>query len=109
MRRAVALLAATALVAGGCGGAKKAAPPPRDRGKEVIDALVAAAARHDAKALWGLLSGPSRQRLGSFERFRRTAAVTLASRVGSFARAPYREIVSERVTNRFGVVAIAAA
>ena len=109
MRR-LALLAAVALVVGGCGG-KKAAPAkpaaPRDPGKQVLDAFVSAAGRGDAKAMWALLSRASQRRLGPLARFERTTAVELAEGVGSFARSRYEEVVSERVTDSFGVVAIA--
>ena len=110
MRRLALVLVGAALLAG-CGGSKKAAPTaptaPRDPGKAVVDAFVAAAGRADAKALWALLSPPSQQRLGPFGRFRRTSARELADGVGSFARGRYGEVVSERVTDTFGAVAIA--
>src|SRR5689334_23246495 len=109
MRRAALVLVAAALLAG-CGGKQRAAPTtpttPRDPGKEVLDAFVAAAGRGDARALWALLSRPSQRRLGPFAKFRRTTATELSEGVGSFARSPYREIVSERVTDTFGAVAI---
>src|SRR4051794_9204424 len=114
-RAAVATLAVAALVAG-CGGKSKpqsiqppiktapAGPDPRQRG---MKAFVAAARRGDAKALWALLSTPGQQRLGPFSRFRSATALELGEGVGSFARSTYKEVVSERVTDRFGVVAIA--
>ena len=115
LRAALATIAVAALVAG-CGSKSKpqsiqppikTAPKGPDPGKQVIDAFVAAAGRGDAKALWALLSAPTQARLGPLSHFRSATAVALAESVGSFARSTYNEIVSERVTDRFGVVAIA--
>jgi hypothetical protein len=114
---ALAIVALTALVAG-CGGKSKpesiqppitTAPEGEDRGKVVVDALVRAAGARDAEALWELLSTPSRQRLGPFERFRGTAAAKLSEDLGGLSRGPYRQMVSERVTDNFGIVALANA
>jgi hypothetical protein len=112
--RRLAVAAAVAVLAVGCGGATKEDGPPApttvagvDRGKIVIDAFVAAAGRRDARAMWRLLSGSSQRRLGSFQRFRRTTAIEFAEGVGSFARSAYKVVVSERVTDLFGAVAIA--
>jgi hypothetical protein len=116
MRRALVVLAAVALVVVGCGGKRKPGsiqPPIRtqpagpDAGEKVMDAFVRAAGRGDAKALWQLLSRPSQRRLGSFAPFRKTTAIELSEGVGSFARAKHKAVVSERVTDSFGVVAIA--
>jgi hypothetical protein len=115
LRAALATIAVAALVAG-CGGKSKpesiqppitTAPTGPDPGKQVIDAFVAAAGRGDAKALWALLSTATQARLGPFSHFRGVTAIELAGGVGLFARGTYKEIVSERVADRFGVVAIA--
>src|SRR5256885_5842908 len=116
MRRAALATIAVAALVTGCGGKSKpqsiqppikTAPAGPDPGKQAVDAFVAAAGHGDAKALWALLSAPTRARLGPFSRFRSATAVELAEGAGSFARGTYKEIVSERVTDRFGVVAIA--
>ena len=98
----------------GCGGdsksaAKTAAPRATttssgDPGRDVIEAFVAAAHAARAKAMWGLLSTATKQRVGPYTRFRDHSARELAEGVGSFGR--FRVIVSERITPEFGVVAI---
>src|SRR5438093_452187 len=113
-RAALAAVALTALVAA-CGGKTKpqsiqppirTAPASEDRGKAVIDAFVRAAAARNAEALWELLSAPTRQRLGPLERFRRMTASKLSVDLASFSTGPYREVVSQRITDGFGVVSI---
>jgi hypothetical protein len=76
-----------------------------DPGRDAVDIFVAAARSGSARALWGLLSGETQQRLGpTLEQVRRGAARRLAAEVGTFSA--FRVIVSERVTPEFGVVAI---
>jgi hypothetical protein len=111
---ALAALAVAALVAG-CGGKSKpqsiqppirTAPASEDRGKSVIDALVRAAGSGDAKAMWGLLSAESQRRVGSLDRFRATAAKALFDELAPFSHGPYQEVVSQRITDGFGIVSI---
>ena len=110
----LAAIAVAALVAG-CGGKSKpqsiqppirTAPEGEDRGKPVIDALVRAAGIGDAKAMWKLLSAPSQERFGSFERFEGAGAKQLFDDLAPFSHGPYRIAVSQRVTDGFGVVSI---
>src|SRR6478672_10468571 len=101
--RLLLVLVALVVAVAGCGGKSdpdsiqpplRTTPTGPDRGKKVVDAFVAAAGRGDAKALWNLLSTPTQQRLGPYEHFRQTTAVELSEGVGSFSRAPYRELIS---------------
>jgi hypothetical protein len=111
-----AALALLVLALAGCGGGGKtttnavttvALPTTTtagDQGKGVIDALVAAARAHRTDAVWGMLSTTSKQRLGpTLAAFRRSAGPTLAPLA---ALGPYKEVVSERITPEFGVVAV---
>jgi hypothetical protein len=110
------LLIVLALLLGGCGGGTiaetttqattaTAAPTPADPGKRAIGAFVAAARAGNADSLWRLLSTASKERLGpTLAQFRNGAAAPLSKGVGSFGR--FRTIVSERITDELGVVAI---
>jgi hypothetical protein len=80
-----------------CGGSKKAG----DRGREAIDELVAAAQARDVDAMWDNVTEATRRRLGKTQ----TAAV-LERRLARFAGRSYRTVVSQLVTEEFGVVAI---
>ena len=117
MRRSTTPLLALAAVVllAGCGGGKSSqptttAPPPPtvtttpDPGKEAIEAFVAAARAAKAEAMWAMLSGESKRRLGPFASFKQHTATELAEGVGSYRR--FDVIVSERITPEFGVVAI---
>jgi hypothetical protein len=82
----------------------EAEPPPRPDGP--LKRLVAAARGDDARAMWELLSGPTRERLGpSFARFRRGAAADLRQALGSFVRGRARIFLAERITEEFAVAA----
>lgn len=66
-----------------------------------------ASGANDAGAIWSLLSSESRRRAGgSVAAFRTTRARGLVRTLGPFAPG-YRVVVSQRITDRFGVVAIA--
>jgi hypothetical protein len=115
-RRLLVLSMATAL-ASGCGGggddgsqsASSTSAQPADYGRDAATRLLRAARTHDRLALWGLLSMPSRRRLGpTFEEFRRTGAPKAERTVRDFLGG-FRTVVSERITGRFGLVAIASA
>jgi hypothetical protein len=81
-----------------------AAPVPRPDG--ALKRAVAAARADDARALWELLSVPTRERMGpSFARFRRGAAPGLRTTLASFARGRARVFLAERVTEEFAVAA----
>src|SRR5438094_8288055 len=99
MRRptVVVVAAAVAALAAGCGGKEepqsiqppiRTAPASEDRGKPVVDALVRAAGLGDAKAMWELLSAPTKQRLGPFDRFRAGAAKNLFDALAPFSHGP---------------------
>ena len=96
MKRAVVLVACC-LLAAGCGGSKK----PSDPGRQAVDELVAAAKAHDAAAIWSHVTKATQQRLGKAE----TAAL-VERLLGPFAGGGYRTVVSQLVTERYGVVAI---
>jgi hypothetical protein len=112
-----ALLIAAVVLLAGCGGGKSAgttapatnAPPVTttsgDPGKDLVEAFVAAAAAGHTDAIWGMLSTPSRQRLGgTAAEFARGAGARLRDGVGLFR--DVKTIVSERITPEFGIVAI---
>jgi hypothetical protein len=107
------LLLVLVLALAGCGGGDDHAQPttirlqpaPADPGKAAVEAALAAAAAGKTDQLWGMLSTPTRRRLGpTLGRFRTGAGGKLADRLGSL-RNP-RVIVSERITPEFGVVAV---
>jgi hypothetical protein len=106
VRRAAPLVAAAFLLAGCGGGAKKAAPcgsaTKTDPGGTAISALVVAAGAHDTGRLWSLLSSPTQARYGSTENGARAIERALVP----YSREGCRLEVSERITDRFGVVAI---
>lgn len=113
MRRAVLLCLLVALAAG-CGNGGGAAPAeteerrPGDPGLDVVTRLVRAVRANDAAALWELLSKPSRRRAGgSLRAFREKEAGELAREIRPFLISGFDVVVSERITDVFGVVAIA--
>jgi hypothetical protein len=108
LSRATALaalaVALSAAAVSGCGGedggsaqTTAAAAPVSDPGREVMQQLTAAARAQEVEAVEGLLSEASR---------RPGAASALLRRMRPF-RNGYRVVVSERVTDEFGVVAVA--
>ncbi len=109
MPRAVLILAALlALSFAGCGGddKKEEAAAPPDPGREVMQALVAAADAGDAETAWDLLSEPSQRREGPFEEFEQTAFPELRRTLAPFAKAPLPVEVSENIDGVFGLVAL---
>ncbi len=108
MRRAVLIGAALlTLAVAACGGEKseEVATPP-DPGREVMQALVTAAADNDAEAAWDLLSEPSQRREGPFEEFEQNAFPELQRTLAPFAEAPLPVEVSENIDGEFGLVAL---
>lgn len=114
MRTGVAILiVALAVAASGCGGGDKSSEPPgstsaKDPGRDVVGALVDAAAAGDSKAVWALLSRPSKRRLGPTE-----AAFARSKELRALRRqlAPFRDgklpvQISENVDDLFGIVAL---
>jgi len=109
--RRAAVLTAAALLVVGCGGKETAPPattgPTPDYGRIAITALIEAAARHDAAAMWELLSQPSRRRAGpTLEAFRRREARALERALAPLVEGKPRVLVSERINDRFGLVAV---
>ncbi len=104
---AVLLVAACLLAAAGCGSAsKRRARAPADPGAAVVRTAVNAAVRHDDALLWSLLSPQTQKRVGPrLAAFRRRAAPALRLRLAAFGTR-YRVVVSERLTDAFGVVGI---
>lgn len=114
-----ALVLTVAALAAGCGsgGGKGAGSPEtgtvsaasQDPGLDAVKGMIRAARSRDRAALWSLLSTPARRRLGpTLPAFRRRGAPGLERSLGYFVAHPFREVVSERITGRFGVVAIAS-
>ena len=107
-----------AAVAAGCGGGggNSAAPPtttttgparPKDPGTDALRRALKAVRSGDRVALWGLLSQPSRRRLGpTLAEFRRRGAPQVERSLRYFTTHPFRKIASERITGRFGVAGI---
>ena len=77
-----------------------------DPGREVMQALVTAAAAGDAETAWDLLSEPSQRREGPFEEFERTTFPELRRTLAPFAKAPLPVEVSENIDGEFGLVAL---
>lgn len=116
MRRAalLCLLVVLAAVGAGCGGGGGAAPAeteerrPGDPGVDVVTRLVRAVRANDVAALWELLSEPSRRRAGgNLRAFGEKDAVELARQIRPFLTTGFDVVVSERITDVFGVVAVA--
>jgi hypothetical protein len=122
VRVGATLLAAAALLLGaaGCGGGKKTSTPPPsttttgahrslDPGYDAVIGMIRAVRSRDAQALWALLSKPTRRQLGpTLAAFRRRSAPTLERDFRYWLFHPFREVVSERITGRFGLIAIAS-
>jgi hypothetical protein len=105
----VGLILVALLALAGCGGDdKQAAPTPAaDPGREVMAALVAAAADDDAETVWKLLSQPSQRRVGpTFEEFERSEFSELKRTLAPFAGGSLPVEVSENVDGDFGLVAL---
>jgi len=106
-RAAFILAALLALALGGCGGDEKQATPPPNPGREVMRALVAAAAANDAEATWDLLSLPSQRREGpTREDFEQNGFPELRRTLAPFAEGSLPVEVSENVDGEFGLVAL---
>ncbi|HZR92093.1 MAG TPA: hypothetical protein VFA44_06750 [Gaiellaceae bacterium] len=113
---AIVLVFLLVLAVAACGGGgKKAQSTPatstsaahRDPGKAALASFLEAAKRHDAAALWGLLSSPSRERLGpSLALFRRTSAATIEQALVPFERGGNELVLSRPTGPSFGLVAI---
>jgi hypothetical protein len=110
--------AALVVLASGCGGGGRSARPtqptasvptttaaPADPGRDAIESFAKAARRHDAAAMWRMLSTSSRERLGpTLGAFRKDAAGGVERRLGALER--FHVLVSERITPELGVVAV---
>jgi hypothetical protein len=108
--------------AGGGGGDTETSPPPppasepleellreveRARPGVVLLHFVRAAARRDERRMWQRLSVPTRRRLGpTLDRFRRDAARALELELAALGRR-HELILSETITSRFAVAAVA--
>jgi hypothetical protein len=109
----VLLALAGAFVLASCGGdesevGETTTGAPRDPGREVMTAFVAAAARGDAEGMWALLSEPSRRRAGpTLDAFAQGEALKLRKQLAPYAAGKLPVIVSENIDGRFGVVALA--
>lgn len=108
MLRTVVAVAVSLLLAACGGDEKQAAPTPApDPGREVMAALVAAAADDDAETAWELLSQPSQRRVGpTFEDFERNEFPELKRTLAPFAGGSLPVEVSEKIDDEFGLVAL---
>ena len=114
MRRFLPLLVVLALVTAACGGSgggqkttTSGTPTARDPGKAAVAALIQAAARHDAGALWNILSRPSQQRLGpTLSAFRSRSAPAIEQALKPFENTSAAPFISQGVSQQFGIVAI---
>jgi hypothetical protein len=105
----VGLILVALLALAGCGGDdEQAAPTPAaDPGRDVMAALVAAAAGDDAESAWELLSTPSQRRVGpTLEEFERDEFPELERALAPFAGGSLPIEVSEKIDDEFGVVAL---
>jgi hypothetical protein len=76
-----------------------------DPGQDAVDALFAAAKANRVEAMWGLLSTDAKKRLGpTLGEFKSGAGGELADSLAGFGT--YKQVVSERITPEFGVVAV---
>ena len=105
------LAAALVLLAPGCGGDDKQAtappPAPPDPGREVVQALVDAAAEGDAETAFELLSQPSQRRAGpTLESFEAKTFPELRRTLAPFAGGSLPVEVSENIDGQFGLVAL---
>ena len=97
MRRGgLVLVLSVALLAAGCGSKKSSDP-----GRDVMAELVAAVKAHDADAIWERVTKATQGRLGKA----RTVAL-VEKELAPFTRGSYRLLLSQLVTERFGLVAI---
>src|SRR5262245_11836944 len=94
----------------GCGGGGKhtsSTTAPPDPGAETMRALIAAATNDNRAALWSLLSTASKKRLGpTFPAFDRGPAAGIEQTLRPFAHLSGKPLVSERLTDQFGVIAV---
>jgi hypothetical protein len=106
--RAGLILVALLALAGCSGDDKQAAPTPAaDPGRDVMAALVAAAADDDAETVWELLSRPSQRRVGpTVEEFERNEFPELKRTLAPFAGGPLPVEVSEKIDDEFGLIAL---
>jgi hypothetical protein len=108
----VVLAFALGLSAAGCGsdGEKEtttSATTPADPGREVMGALVDAAASKDVNAMWALLSKPSQGRVGpTVNAFANGKARELERTLAPFADGTLPVEVSENIGEGFGLVAL---
>jgi hypothetical protein len=105
----VGLILVALLALAGCSGDdKQAAPTPAaDPGRDVMAALVAAAADNDAETVWELLSQPAQQRAGpTFEEFERNEFPELKRTLAPFAGGSLPVEVSEKIDDEFGLIAL---
>jgi hypothetical protein len=100
------LVALVVLAVAGCGGGskKKVADKPPDPGRALIDQLVAAAKRHDPDAIWARVTKATHGRLTKAE-----AASLVERELGPVLGGGCRTLVSQLVTERYGVVAVKTA
>ena len=101
------------LAACGSGGGGTATPTTgttrasADPGLDAVLQMEKAVRSNNRVALWGLLSTPARKQLGpTLKAFQRGGGPSLERRFRSLGTRPIRSIVSERITGRFGVVAV---
>ena len=113
MRRSTLVLLALplALAACGGGGGKKTTTPttaaPPDPGKVVAGKLLTAARADDRKAIWNLLSQPSRKRLGpTYADFAAGPATIMEQALKPFESAKLAPLISQSVSQEFGLVAV---
>lgn len=109
MLKPLAVVLSLAFALAACGGGEKpsTADTPPDPGREVMRALVDAAAAGDGEAAWELLSTPTRARMGpTLEAFERREFAELRRTLAPFAKPPLPVEVSENLDGAFGVVAL---
>jgi hypothetical protein len=106
MRRTLAVLAVGLAVA--CAyEVAEAAPAAPDPGKRLAAALLTAAQNHNAKAIWSLLSKPSRRRLGpTLTQFKKAGAPQIERALIPFETRSVKLFLDRTLTDRFGIVAM---
>jgi hypothetical protein len=109
LRPGVVVAVVLAASVAGCGGGTKQSTSP-DAGRDVMKSFVDAVVAGDADAVWTLLSKPSQRRGGpTVQQFATRTLPGLRRTLRPFASGALPVVVSERLDETFGIVALSRA